>query len=374
MKNFIQKLNKNENKNVRVAAHGDPKGITLISLVITIVVLIILAGVAISMTLGENGIFTKAQEAKKMQTIATAKEQIGAEILSAQVEAIERNEELEQAQIEDIISKYGELQEDGDTIILNDTEYEVSLREIYNEMAEEEGDETTELAQLKALLSQTTVTEDKILKDYKAYKDGQLITGTMENYAGQTQDATVTSDDTYTYLSIPNNGYYTTGSRLRTANSNINDKTYFIKNGVIQSGYSMVNPTTGITWKYVESAGLLSCESTVASASNYTKVLGAISIDVTNFNKIVLAASSYHINHQPCITLGTTTSHVGSSATITRVLDVSGYTGEYYVKIENIYGTCGTYSYNNYAPLEVTTGESSTTGKAWFVVYDLYAM
>ena len=57
------------------------KGITLISLVITIVVLIILAGVAINMTLGENGIFTKAQEAKKMQEIATAKEQIGLEIL-----------------------------------------------------------------------------------------------------------------------------------------------------------------------------------------------------------------------------------------------------------------------------------------------------
>ena len=183
------------------------KGITLISLVITIVVLIILAGVAINMTLGENGIFTKAQEAKRLQTIGAAKEQIGLEILEAQIEAIDNNEELEQSQVETIVAKYGELQADGDTIILNDTEYEVSLRDIYNTMAEAEtdGDTTTELAQLKALLSQTTVTEDKILKDYKAYKDGQLITGTMENYAGQTQDATATSDDDYTYISIGNN-------------------------------------------------------------------------------------------------------------------------------------------------------------------------
>jgi len=41
------------------------KGITLIALVITIVVLIILAGVAISLSLGENGIFNKAKFASE---------------------------------------------------------------------------------------------------------------------------------------------------------------------------------------------------------------------------------------------------------------------------------------------------------------------
>ena len=40
-------------------------GITLIALVVTIIVLIILAGVSINMLVGENGIITKAQEAKK---------------------------------------------------------------------------------------------------------------------------------------------------------------------------------------------------------------------------------------------------------------------------------------------------------------------
>ena len=201
------------------------KGITLISLVITIVVLIILAGVAINMTLGENGIFKKAQEAKRLQEIATAKEQIGLEILEAQIEAMENNEELEQSEVETIVAKYGELQADGDTIILNDSGYEVSLREIYNEMAEAEtdGDTTTELAQLKALLAQTTVTEDKILKDYKAYKDGQLITGTMENYAGQTVSATqVTESGENAEITIPKNGYYSTSSKISIPVSEIN--------------------------------------------------------------------------------------------------------------------------------------------------------
>ena len=39
------------------------KGITLIALVVTIIVLLILAGVAISLTIGQGGIFDKAQDA-----------------------------------------------------------------------------------------------------------------------------------------------------------------------------------------------------------------------------------------------------------------------------------------------------------------------
>lgn len=50
------------------------KGITLVALVVTIIGLIILAGIAISMTVGENGIFTKAKEAKRLQITAEAKE------------------------------------------------------------------------------------------------------------------------------------------------------------------------------------------------------------------------------------------------------------------------------------------------------------
>lgn len=42
------------------------KGITLIALVITIIVLLLLAGVSISMLTGENGIITQAQNAKEM--------------------------------------------------------------------------------------------------------------------------------------------------------------------------------------------------------------------------------------------------------------------------------------------------------------------
>ncbi len=43
-------------------------GITLIALVITIIVLLILAGVSIAMLTGENGILTKANESKTAST------------------------------------------------------------------------------------------------------------------------------------------------------------------------------------------------------------------------------------------------------------------------------------------------------------------
>ena len=51
------------------------KGITLVALVITIIVLLILAGVTLSTLVGDNGIITKAQEAKQNMANATAEEE-----------------------------------------------------------------------------------------------------------------------------------------------------------------------------------------------------------------------------------------------------------------------------------------------------------
>ena len=52
------------------------RGITLIALVITIIVLLILAGVSIAMLTGDNGILTQANEAKVEMAIGTVKEQL----------------------------------------------------------------------------------------------------------------------------------------------------------------------------------------------------------------------------------------------------------------------------------------------------------
>ena len=60
------------------------KGITLIALVITIIILLILAGISIAMLTGENGLLTKASEASEKYKIEAAREKILLAILSYQ--------------------------------------------------------------------------------------------------------------------------------------------------------------------------------------------------------------------------------------------------------------------------------------------------
>ncbi len=54
----------------------ETKGITLIALVITIIVLLILAGISIATLTGENGILNKANKASEEIKRATAEEKI----------------------------------------------------------------------------------------------------------------------------------------------------------------------------------------------------------------------------------------------------------------------------------------------------------
>lgn len=65
----------------------DKKGITLIALVITIIVLLILAGVTIATLTGENGILTQAGNAKNSTEMASEKEYIQLAYAKAQVES-----------------------------------------------------------------------------------------------------------------------------------------------------------------------------------------------------------------------------------------------------------------------------------------------
>ena len=51
------------------------KGITLLALIITIIILLILAAVTLNLTIGENGVFTKAKYAKEQYEKAQEKEQ-----------------------------------------------------------------------------------------------------------------------------------------------------------------------------------------------------------------------------------------------------------------------------------------------------------
>ncbi len=68
------------------------KGVTLIALVITIIVLIILAGVSINTLIGDNGIITKAQQAKENILLAQEEETKQLNQLYSQLNYIEGGE------------------------------------------------------------------------------------------------------------------------------------------------------------------------------------------------------------------------------------------------------------------------------------------
>jgi len=76
MKTKERKVVHKMNQEIIKGGRASNRGITLIALVITIIVLLILAGVTINMVLGDDGIIGQAQDASEAQKIATVKEEV----------------------------------------------------------------------------------------------------------------------------------------------------------------------------------------------------------------------------------------------------------------------------------------------------------
>ena len=100
------------------------KGITLIALVVTIIVLLILAGVTVSMLTGDNGLLNRAGEAKVLTEEAAEKEKVQLAVMAAEETNGITNESLQKA----LDVEFGEnktkskMFEDGEiTILVTDT-------------------------------------------------------------------------------------------------------------------------------------------------------------------------------------------------------------------------------------------------------------
>ncbi len=99
MRNLNKRLNKKE------------RGITLIALVITITVLLILAGLSIAMLTGDNGILTEASNAKIETVLGTIKEQIKLLQMESRIEEKEVTPETLLA--EGKVSRTVKMEDDG---------------------------------------------------------------------------------------------------------------------------------------------------------------------------------------------------------------------------------------------------------------------
>ena len=224
------------------------KGITLVALVVTIIILIILAGIGLNITIGEDGIITKAKQAKQNIVLAgeaeamqlnllyyeletgekmtedeesTKKDEIIA-LLQKQVEELQKqvaslqteNTELKK-QIEDLNAQIAELQKEIADLKAQIASKDIEIADLKKQVGEKEAkiqDLQNQLNNLNSLLAQTNATADKILAGYKAYSGGKLLTGTMANRGAIS--SSLNCGQTYT---IPA-GYHN-GSGKVTANS-----------------------------------------------------------------------------------------------------------------------------------------------------------
>ncbi|MFR2534873.1 MAG: hypothetical protein ACLS95_06585 [Clostridia bacterium] len=224
------------------------QGITLVALVVSIIILIILAGISLNVTIGENGIITKAKQAKQNITLAGEAEALqlnqlyyeletGGELtedeesskkdeiislLQKQVEELQKqiaslqteNAELKQ-QIETLTSQITSLQKELEELKVQIAEKDIEIAELKKQLSEKEAkiqELQNQLNNLNSLLSQTNATADKILAGYKAYSGGKLLTGTMVNQGAVSSN--LNCGQSYT---IPA-GYHN-GSGKITANS-----------------------------------------------------------------------------------------------------------------------------------------------------------
>ena len=133
---FFNKLNLNNNKQ-------NTRGITLIALVITIIVLLILAGVSIAMLSGQNGILTQAQNAKSVSKIADIKEKAKTDILG--IEAGTQKTTMSKSALKNILDEYFDnvpIELDSNTELVLKPEYgnsKMKISDIYSGELTSEG-------------------------------------------------------------------------------------------------------------------------------------------------------------------------------------------------------------------------------------------
>ncbi len=160
--------------------------------------------------------------------------------------------------------------------------------EVYNEVISK-GTGNEELEKLKEELAQANATEDKILKDYKAYANGKLLTGTMANREATTDAVSVAASGDYAYIRIPQGGYLTNASsgypEIKASIADINNATGY-KLTWTQTGYS---PNYGSTTTFnVENfnkftySGTTTDKATITGTNTSGSVVSILSISRAN--------------------------------------------------------------------------------------------
>ena len=150
------------------------RGITLVSLVVTIIVLIILAGISINVLVGQNGIITRAQQAKENMVLAEQREEEQLNELYEQLEGSNQGIPPEEETIEDLTDKLQDLQNKFDNI---QREYN-NFKTIIAEAITERGVETQETDSAEVMAENIKKLKGEELRIYKlessSYSNGKV--------------------------------------------------------------------------------------------------------------------------------------------------------------------------------------------------------
>ena len=114
------------------------RGITLIALIITIIILLILAGVTINVILGENGLFNIAKQAGEDYKQAGAREKLEAVLVELQADKITKPEYNEKDYIDNRL-KQNNMEVEGDIVTVEGWQFEIdrSIPEIAQSLGKE---------------------------------------------------------------------------------------------------------------------------------------------------------------------------------------------------------------------------------------------
>ncbi|MFR5190791.1 MAG: hypothetical protein ACLTEH_06130, partial [Clostridia bacterium] len=145
------------------------KGITLVALVVTIITILILAGISINTLVGDNGIITKAKQAKQNITLAGEAEAIQLNQLYYELETGEQMTEDEegnkkdeiisllQKQIEELKKQVTDLQVQIETVTKQCAEKEAVIISLQKQI--EEYQKTVESLQSQITVKDSTIVE-----------------------------------------------------------------------------------------------------------------------------------------------------------------------------------------------------------------------